>query len=500
MNPCRTLTLAAVLAAAASSARAQASAPVHADQTPAGRVELPATPIGRIAQALLDAIDSGDSARVRRWADTSLSEAARRREPLASQVAYLQQIQAQSGGLDLVSVRPGDAPLRFGVRVRRTGRMAEMLLGGGNGTPARAEGVGVAPMPGPADPWPQAQLAEPEIRAAIDGHVSAAAGRDDFSGVVLVMKGDSVFYQRAFGEADHSFHVANNLETRFNIASMGKMFTAVAIAQLVEAGKLRFEDTLAKVLPEYPNAEAARQITIHQLLTHSAGLGSFFDRPGYDRRKDYPTAMSLLDVFAREPLAYAPGTSSRYSNEGFVVLGAVIEKVSGENYYDYIRRHVYAPAGMTRTDAYAIDDPVENLAVGYGWFDDDPLGVNPRRPNWAFLGMRGTPCGGFYSTAGDMVRFARALRSGRLVSPAMVERLTSPKDGLHDYGYGFQAFGTGARAVRGHDGGGASSGINSDLYWVADGSWTVAVMGNYDAPSAQRVARGIIGFLAGQGG
>ncbi|HEX8906205.1 MAG TPA: serine hydrolase domain-containing protein, partial [Longimicrobiaceae bacterium] len=242
------------------------------------------------------------------------------------------------------------------------------------------------------------------------------------------------------------------------------------------------------------------KITIHQLLTHSAGLGGFFERPGYDRRKDYPTAMSLLDVFAREPLQYEPGTRAEYSNEGFVALGAVIEKVSGENYYDYVRRHVYAPAGMARTDAYAINDAVENLAVGYGWFDDDPLGVNPRRPNWAFLGMRGTPCGGFYSTAGDMVRFAQALRGGKLVSAAMVGRLLAPKNGLGEYGYGFQAFDQGGRAVRGHDGGGASSGINSDLYWTADGEWTVAVMGNYDAPAAQRLARGIIGFLAGQGG
>jgi CubicO group peptidase (beta-lactamase class C family) len=495
MNPSRLVLSAAALALAASSAAAQAAAPVRVSPPSATRVELPATPMGRLAQALLDAIDSGDSARVRRWADTALSESARRREPLASQVAYLQQVQAQSGGLDVTGVR-GEGPLRFDVRIRRTGRTAAMLLGGGDTSPARAEGVGIVMIPARLDSWPQGRVSDAEARDAIDSRVSAAAGRDDFSGVVLVMKGDSVFYQKAFGEADRGFHVPNAPETRFNIASMGKMFTAVAIAQLVEAGKLRFEDTLAKVLPDYPNAEAARKITIHQLLTHSAGLGGFFDRPGYDRRKDYPTAMSLLDVFAREPLAYEPGTRSAYSNEGFVVLGAVIEKVSGENYYDYIRRHVYAPAGMTKTDAYAINDLVENLAVGYGWFDDDPLGVNPRRPNWAFLGMRGTPCGGFYSTAGDMVRFARALRGGKLVSPAMVQRLTTAKNGLGEYGYGFQALDSVGRGVVGHDGGGASSGINSDLFWTRDGEWTVAVMGNYDAPAAQRVARGIIGFLA----
>jgi D-alanyl-D-alanine carboxypeptidase len=498
MNAYRILAPAAALVLAASSGFAQAPLVVRASAPVEPRAELPATPMGRLAQALLDAIDSGDSARVRRWADTALSESARQREPLASQTAYLQRLQAQSGGFEVIAVRGAGDPLRFDVRVRRTGRTVSVLLGGHSQTPARAEGVGVTPVPAALEAWPQGTLTDAGVREAIEQRVSAAARRDDFSGVVRVMRGDSVFYQQAFGEAERGFHAPNSLDTRFNIASMGKMFTAVAIAQLVEAGKLRFEDTLANVLPEYPNADAARKITIHQLLTHSAGLGGFFDQPGYDRRKEYPTAMSLLDVFAREPLQYAPGTGSGYSNEGFVVLGAVIEKVSGENYYDYIRRHVYKPAGMTKTDAYRIDDAVENLAVGYGWFDDDPLGVSPRRPNWAFLGLRGTPCGGFYSTAGDMVRFAEALRGGRLVSAAMVERLTTAKDGLGEYGYGFQVKQDNGHAIIGHDGGGASSGINSDLYWTQDGRWTVTVMGNYDAPAAQRVARGIIGFLAGR--
>ncbi|HEX6750753.1 MAG TPA: serine hydrolase domain-containing protein [Longimicrobium sp.] len=489
------------LAAAAlvlSAAPAVAQAPANVVPSSGAPAALPASAIGRIAQALLDAINSGDSARVRRWADTSLSESARRREPIEGQVAFLQRVQAQSGGLDVTGISRAADPLRFDVRVRRTGRPAHLLLGTGRGEPNRAEGVGVFAAAPPMEPWTRGRFSEAEIRDTIAARVAAAVARDEFSGVVRVMKGDRVVLEQAWGEAERGFHVPNNVETRFNIASMGKMFTAVAIAQLVEAGKLSFDDTLAKVLPDYPNAEAARKITIHQLLTHSAGLGPFFERPGYDRRKDYPTAASLLEVFAREPLAYEPGTRAEYSNEGFVVLGAVVERVSGENYYEYVRRHVWAPAGMTRTDAYAINDPVENLAVGYGRFDDDPLGMNPRRPNWAFLGLRGTPAGGFYSTAGDMARFAQALRGGKLVSAAMVERLTTVKEGgLRNYGYGFQVFEVDGEGVVGHDGGGGSSGINSDLYWLADGSWTVAVMGNYDAPAAQRVARAIMGFVAG---
>ncbi|HET7461397.1 MAG TPA: serine hydrolase domain-containing protein [Longimicrobium sp.] len=491
---------AAVLAAAcvlAPSARAQVPGSSTGGSSGSATVDFPATPAGTLARALLAAINSGDTAQLRRWSDTSFSAAAHQRGNAATDAELLRIVQSQGGGLELLGVRDGE-PLRWEARLRRTGRRAEMLMGVAPGAVPRAEGIGLSIVAEPAAPWPTGRLAPDAIRAAIEQRVGEAARRDDFSGVVRVMRGDRVFFEQAYGEADHNFHAPNRPDTRFNVASMGKMFVAVAIGQLVEAGKLRWDDTLAALLPEYPNADAARRITIHQLLTHSAGLGGFFDRPGYDRRKVYPTAASLLEVFAREPLLYAPGTGSRYSNEGFIVLGAVVEKVSGENFYDYVRRHVYQPAGMTDTDAFAIDDAVENVAVGYAWWDDDPLGLRPRRPNWAYLGHRGTPAGGGYSTAADMVRFSQALRGGRLLRPETVARLTAVQNGLPHYGYGFQLSAVGGRETVGHDGGGAGSGINSDLFWFRDGSWTVAVMGNYDAPAAYRVARGILGFLAGQ--
>jgi len=489
--------LLAALGIAASSARAQAPRRGTGGSAVSPAADFPSTPGGVLARALLAAINSGDTAQLRRWSDTSFSAAARQRGNAATDAELLRTVQSQGGGIELLSVRDGE-PLRWEARLRRTGRRAEMLMGVAPGAVPRAEGIGLSIVAEPAAPWPTGRLAPDAIRGAIEQRVGEAARRDDFSGVVRVMRGDSVFFEQAYGELDHNVHAPNRPDTRFNVASMGKMFVAVAVGQLVDAGKLRWDDTLAAVLPEYPNRDAARRITLHQLLTHSAGLGGLFDRPGYDRRKDYPTAASLLEVFAREPLLYAPGTDSRYSNEGFVVLGAVVEKVSGENFYDYVRRHVYAAAGMRDTDAFAIDDPVENVAVGYAWFDDDPLGLRPRRPNWAYLGRRGTPAGGGYSTAADMVRFSQALRGGRLVRSETAARLTAVQNGLPHYGYGFQLSTIGGRDVVGHDGGGSGSGINSDLFWFRDGSWTVAVMGNYDAPAAYRVARGILGFLAGQ--
>jgi D-alanyl-D-alanine carboxypeptidase len=279
---------------------------------------------------------------------------------------------------------------------------------------------------------------------------------------------------------------------------MNKMFTAVAIAQLVEAGKLRFQDTLATLLPDYPNRDAARRITIAHLLSHSAGLGMLFDRPGFDRRKRYRTSADYFPLFAAESLYFAPGTASAYSNEGYVVLGAVVEKLTGMSYFDYVREHIFRPLGMHDTDSYAIDDVVPNLAVGYARFEDDPLGIGPRRPNWIFLQWKGSAAGGGYSTTGDLLKFVRGLREGRLIRAGLVDTLLAPHAQGGWYGYGFMMQEFGGKAARGHGGGGPGSGISSELGWFADGSYTAIVLGNYDLPGASAIYRKLMGFLAAQ--
>ncbi len=234
-----------------------------------------------------------------------------------------------------------------------------------------------------------------------DAGDAGAARRDEFSGVVLVARGEQVIFHQAYGLADKSWKIPNPPDTKFNLASMNKMFTAVAIAQLVQAGKLRFDQRLASVLPDYPNQEAAGKITIDYLLSHTAGLGMLFDRSGFDRSKRYRAAADYFPVFANEPLLFEPGARSSYSNEGFVVLGAVVEKVSGRNYDDYLRERVFRPAAMIDTDSYAIDDVVPNLAVGYARFEGDQMGIDARRSNWIFLPWKGSAAGGGYSSPPD---------------------------------------------------------------------------------------------------
>ena len=386
--------------------------------------------------------------------------------------------------------------------VRADGKAAEIDL---DMDPADGTKImGLVPLAAPGRyprPLVSKPVGEAGLKAAIADRVKWAANRDDFSGAVLVTKGDRVIYSGAYGFAEKDNGGRITTDTRFHLGSMDKQFTAVAVGQLVEAGKLSLDTRLIEVLPDYPNRDAAAKITIRQLLTHTAGMGGLFDREAYqrDKLKPFTRVSELLPMFAAEPLQFEPGQGANYSNEGFVVLGAVVEKLSGQSWFDYVRANIFARAGMTHTGWPAIDEIAPGRAVGYRFAEDDPLGFGQRRPNWNFLGYRGNSCGGGYSTVGDMVKFLQALRAGKLLKPETVELFTTPHPGgLRNYGMGFTRTPEGARTVRGHDGGGAASGINSDAKMIWETGYAYAVMGNYDAPFAEAVADDIAKMLAAQ--
>jgi CubicO group peptidase (beta-lactamase class C family) len=283
---------------------------------------------------------------------------------------------------------------------------------------------------------------------------------------------------------------------------MNKMFTAVAIGQLVEKGKMTFTDTLAKVLPDYPDRAFAERVTLHQLLTHTSGIGGDIFAPEVlAHRERFRRPGDYLPLFAKEKPKFPPGERFNYANPGFVVLGAVVERASGESYFDYVQKHIFATAKMHDTGSYEIDETVPNRAVGYDkGGDNDPFGVKPRRTNTMSLPFKGTPAGGGYSTASDMRAFGDALRHHALLGAAMTETITSPKVDAWDpstrYGYGFTTRTVNGKEVRGHSG--ADAGINSALYILWDGSYTVAVLGNYAPPSADGLAMEIVEVLSAQ--
>jgi len=329
--------------------------------------------------------------------------------------------------------------------------------------------------------------------AELEKLIDAAVAADTFSGAVLVARDGSPVFKKAYGMADRERRVANRTDTKFNLGSMNKMFTAIAIAQLAERGKLSFQDTIARHLPAYPNREVAAKVTIHQLLTHTSGLGNYMNDAWAANRANIRTAADLLPYFANDPLKFAPGTSWQYSNAGFVVLGLIVEKLSGRSYFDHVRAHVFKPAGMNDTDSYENAREVANRAVGYtrrtaeGSLRRD----EPPRPNTSVLPFRGTPAGGGYSTLDDLLRFDRALRSHKLLGAKFTELVTTGKVDapFGKYAYGFGDSRVNGKRYIGHNGG--APGIAAQFESYTDAGYTIIVLANYDPPSVMPLIRQI---------
>jgi CubicO group peptidase (beta-lactamase class C family) len=287
------------------------------------------------------------------------------------------------------------------------------------------------------------QLDDDRIVQDLRSSLNEVVAQDRFSGAVLLAKNGTILVEQAYGFADHAFNARNRLDTKFNLGSMGKMFTAVAILQLVEQNRLSLNDLLVKVVPDYPNAQIASRITIHQLMTHTSGLGDFFGKAFQDTPKDkFSTIAAHLPLFVDKPLLFEPGTKWSYSNAGFIVVGLVIEKVSGQSYYDYVREHIFKSAGMINTDNYFIDADIPNLALGYITAGAGATSSGPRRTNFYFL-QRGASAGGGYSTVEDLLRFCRCVTESQ-----------AAEQGIHRFGNdGQSGNGTRRRQVRVRPGG-----------------------------------------------
>src|SRR5438067_2309120 len=195
---------------------------------------------------------------------------------------------------------------------------------------------------------PAAGARGPNLRRIRAGLAELAA-RGQLSGTVLIAKHGRPVFEHAYGVANRRTHTPNRLATRFNLASVGKTFTGVAVAQLVQAGKLRFQDRVGKYVPEL-RKDVGDRVTIAELLDHTSGLGDFFGDPGYERLRPRLTSLaSYLPLIAEERLQFEPGARFGYSNSGYVLLGLVVERVSGESYYSYVARPVFRAAGTTAT-------------------------------------------------------------------------------------------------------------------------------------------------------
>lgn len=302
--------------------------------------------------------------------------------------------------------------------------------------------------------------------------IKKTCSKDAFSGVVLVAKGSQTLFQQACGEASKSYHIANKIDTKFNLGSMNKMFTAISVMQLWEQGKIALSDPISNFVDDsWLPKIITDKITIQHLLTHTSGLGSYFNETFFNSSRElYRKVDDYKPLIKNDTLHFEPGSKYEYSNTGMLLLGVVIEKASGKDYFDYIRNNVYQPAGMLHSDSYELDEPIENMAVGY-------IKTEKGFENNTFRHvLKGGPAGGGYATAPDLHKFAMALMDGKLVNKTTLEKMF--KDDLgNGYGFGFEIKKMASEKVIGHSGG--FSGISSNLEIFSDKGYTSIVLSNY---------------------
>lgn len=351
------------------------------------------------------------------------------------------------------------------------GGFAEITLELASTEPPQIKNIFGHPVP-PPKPERSPAVDDQELVRQIKIHATELVAKDGFSGAVLVARRDKPILRQAWGLADREKKTMNVVDTQFCIGSMNKMFTAIAVLQLVEAGKLSLESVMADYWPDYPNHHLATRVKIRDLLDHTGGTGDIFT-PEYEaHRSEMHSLADYVTLFGKRSVAFEPGSKFEYSNYGYILLGRLIEIVSGEDYSSYVQKHIYAAAGMNHT---GMSFGVGSLrAVGY------TLANGGLQSNASTLPLVGTSAGGGYSTVGDLYLFATALQEGKLLGPSLLNEASS--DQSHQgYGFGFNVSKDGGF---GH--GGGAPGINGEMRILPAG-YVVIVLANMDPPSATKM-------------
>jgi D-alanyl-D-alanine carboxypeptidase len=435
------------------------------------KATFPDTPAGKLAAAYLEAFNSADAGALRAFLEANLSSGAIAQRPVEPRMKGLQQLKADAGTLTPMKIVDAREDALTIIARGSKGSWLEISFAFETGASVKMIGGRFVLLDEPPDlDEPTTPLAEAELLAEIDSLVDGLVAKDDFSGVVLVARGETPLFWKAYGLASKEYGVSNRLDTRFNLGSINKVVTRVAIEQLAGKGALGLDDTIGKFLPDYPNKDAAEKITIRRLLDMTSGIGDFFGEKYDATPKDRIRNLAdYLPLFAAEPLLFEPGTDNKYSNGGYVVLGLIVEKASGMNYFDYVRENIYKSAVMENTEHFMADMPDENVASGYtrNW-DDKEHPNEPRRNNIYTRPARGSSAGGGYSTADDLLRLVLALKADRLSAPETARMFA-----------GNMSFA------------GGSQGINAYVETIATTGCTVVVLANYDPPAAMKAGEKI---------
>ncbi len=384
-------------------------------------------------------------------------------------MSYLADTVRRTGGIHRGKVLPnGNEAIGF-FQSTLTERWGAISLSVEAAPPYRISSLQIQKAKSPKSAALAAPTSDKTRLAQIAAYASKLAKADLFSGVIAIARNDKPIFTKAYGLAERNFAVATAADTRFALGSINKSFTAIAIAQLVEAGKLSYDDPLSKFI-EYPDRASAAKIKIKHLLSQTSGLGDYNTDKYFANVRRLRNLQAYLAILDHKPPGFEPGTDWQNSGVGYVLLGRIIEIASGEDYYEYIQHHIFEPAGMQHSfqDFFLRVNP--KSAVRYeDYFEKDHFVTGI----YGYLSpppVRGAPDNATVATAEDMVRFVAALRNGKLVSPETYQLMTTPKPelGAKTYGYGFMMnLGTDeARDVIGHSG--DAPGICTDYALIRD--------------------------------
>jgi D-alanyl-D-alanine carboxypeptidase len=469
-----TLALAAMTFAASTIGTAQAPTGTSA--------EIPKTPPGEQFSAWLAAFNSGDRAELEKFRSHF-------DKPEEHKVEGMLGFRQQTGGFDLRKIEDSSSTVLTGlVQERGSDQFARFKIEVEAAAPHHVTHLELNAAGRPPE-FALARLSQADLVAALRANLDKDSAADKFSGAVLLAKDGKPIFTGAYGMADREKKIPNTLQTKFRIGSMNKMFTAVSILQLVQAGKISLSDPVGKYLADYPNKDVAAKVTIYQLLTHTGGTGDFFG-PQFDaHRLELKTLQDYLKLYGERAPEFEPGSRWEYSNYGFLMLGVIVERVSGKSYYDYVSENIYALAGMKSTGSLPEDQNVPDRSIGYTQFGGKGLERNADT-----LPYRGTSAGGGYCTVEDFLRFANALTTHKLLNAQNTDLLTTGKVDTprgDKYAFGFMDNGTGT-ALRHFGHGGGAPGMNGDLQIFPQSGYVIVVLSNLDPPAASRVSDFIV--------
>jgi CubicO group peptidase (beta-lactamase class C family) len=426
----------------------------------------------RQLSAFLDALNSGDRARLQQIQATIFP---------TMNVDLQVNFYAQSGGLELRALEQANPTRIIGlVDERNSDRFGRLTLEVEPDEPHKISRLTLVGIPRPAA-FAIPRMGDAELVSALREKLEQDAATDRFAGTVLLAKSGKVLFAAAYGLAEREKKVATTIDTQLRLGSMNKMFTATSILQLVQAGKIKLTDPLGKYVADYPNSEVAGKVTIHHLLTHTGGTGDIFGPELSARWREIKTHDDYITLYGKRAPAFEPGTRYAYSNYGMVLLGVVIERVSGQSYYDYVAEHIYKPAGMTLSGSEPENIAVPGRAIAYSRAG---AGWTPAM----FLVSRGMAAGGGYSTVGDLLKFSSALLEHKLLDASHTELLITGKvdTGGSRYAYGFVDTRRNGVGFVGHSGG--APGMSGDLRIYIPSGYVVAVLSNLDPPAAPEIS------------